>query len=542
MNNLEDRLNNAISWREGDGLYPYYMMESENKNFTDVLYLFGAFPNLKGINLEYNRMISTIKKNIANLIRETDDPEDEYFNFYCNAEELECIILSEELGDDLASVSKKLLKIELLKDVYSIIDFNLDPKTKSTIVKSQLRDVEQKLNEIKDFGSINPFNLLSAKKLKISPYKQLCVGSMSKLFSCITESCGIPVYEKYKIFSYLNGKVSTPNSDLGIKYSARDEDSGEYRDLLMFRGYFKDGLEEIVKKREELLKEKPCFLKPKHGACGNHIVHLSYEDGKVTLRTKTNYSNFISMHINPDLRKIVVDKDFEGFEVEEGIENLGGKRVYFQIDNRHFFAELDPFDEENNASAIFEDGIRRDTFSPLPAEYFANCNFKRIKDEDNYIYEIEVDNLSNFLYGLEAMMLDLDISTYMEQEINIPKIDGKTWEIRQVNISREFNNPPVPLANYVKMGGNDYLGGLSKGGHGKDSREIVFQAYKQIRPYDSDEHLTNLTNEYLKEIEFKAIQVSELLSEYMTEVCREKLPELPFDEVNCDHLSTDFMA
>jgi len=544
MSDLEEKLDQIIPWREGDGVHPYYFMSKENKSATNLIFALTGIHDknkkdlLVEINEEYTKLMDSIKEGIEHFSTEISKDYRERTEF-CNLKDLNMSLITEELDDSSSSVSKKLLKIELLKTAKFVVENQRAIIPSSTLLKCELNNAERELAKIKDFSELNPYNLYSAKKLNLSPYSPLNMGSMAQLFSSITESCEFPIYEKYKMFSYLNGKVPTAKNDLGVNHPGRNET--DY--LLLDRRNVENDLEELVKKREELLRERSCYLKPKHGACGDFIIHLSYDenDNKVLLKTKTDFLHLFKLFTNPDARKIFLDKNFDGFEIEETNSEEGDKLINFNIGQRKYFAEINYFDEETFFS-IHDITYDHFTLSTIPLEFLANCEFKHVKDDDSLIFEVEVDKLSNFLYGLETMMIDLGKPTYTEQEVDIPKIKGNTWEIRQISIAQYFNEEPEQIVNYVKMGGNDYLGGLSKGGHGRETREIVLEAYKQIRPNEDEEVLNDLTEFYIQEVETRSEKVSNLLSQYMNEVLEEKLPDIPISHIVCDCLSTDFMA
>lgn len=106
-----------------------------------------------------------------------------------------------------------------------------------------------------------------------------------------------------------------------------------------------------------------------------------------------------------------------------------------------------------------------------------------------------------------------------EAPINVPKYDGKTWEIRNVIVCPD--KKPILAASYAKIGKGEDFSNIMLGGKPEDPKKVIQRIYDSIgKGGNTDRVLT-----YLEKNNTMSIQASELLISYM-----KSLAEIHLDE------------
>ncbi len=359
------------------------------------------------------------------------------------------------------------------------------------------------------------------------------------------------MYKKDEFLRVMEGKVPVQQSDRGL-YPIGDIGT-EFDDITLWNSTpesFQELYTPLVERRAELLGRGPIYMKPQQGACAFGISRLEYDGQEVTIRTEYDFFHRSVMVLSsPVIYQIIFEgrtdvlelleesKDEDNFNVIEkfkinGVGGLEGilveKTTYCQDEITTFHLNY----ENGEPLGIYCD----------PVSYFLHHFQFRKVDEKTYKVAVSGENLPQLFLGLEALYADDKLPTYVEEEVKIPKIDGKTWEIRVINFSSEFENA-TPYAMYAKLGENDFVANISRGGKGRSVEEIVRSAYRQVRPEAAEEEIERLAGKYVSDIETQAKTTVEILSEYLTERAR-SLDVLPahFQKVPVDSISTDFIA
>ena len=206
-----------------------------------------------------------------------------------------------------------------------------------------------------------------------------------------------------------------------------------------------------VMKREveppELFHERACVLrradlygKPEIGARSAGVVRMSY-DGGLHVHDPTHALDLPEECFDPAFREQVL-------ELSDSCEE--SSFIYNGKEYENFFGNVscEGFD-----------------FLPFMMEEFRGV--QREKHGSGFtLYGVE--RLPHVLYALH---LSYKAGLCCEQALDVPLLDGRTWEIRQICVSAEGN--AQPFAAYAKIGRDPYIGNVSAGGSGAPALETV---------------------------------------------------------------------
>lgn len=128
----------------------------------------------------------------------------------------------------------------------------------------------------------------------------------------------------------------------------------------------------------------------------------------------------------------------------------------------------------------------------------------------------------------------------IERGLQIPKIDGKVWEIRTVVQSP--NKEPEVVGPYAKLGSNELASNVSLGGHGLEAVKVISQVYSGMYPHKSPVEIGQLVQEFFTRANKIAVDATRAVNDDMKSTGKKLVPKFPERELYVRQAAVDITA
>lgn len=255
---------------------------------------------------------------------------------------------------------------------------------------------------------------------------------------------------------------------------------------------------EMMEERARMLEDNDIYVKPDSGSAASQVMRLSYEDDQMKIRSADpNVVKTITAYADHDVhRRARTASQGESLQYEDNQLPLQDAR--------------------------------------RPGVPKINIKQEQIQDSSQSLTIDTTDiGLEQTLFELEQLYHMNGTISYAETALNPLLIEGNTWEIRTINQYNFLGEREVTAA-YAKVGSDDVVANISRGGEGIKPRKAATRAFK------GHETAEDVADQFINDVYEASNEIARTLDSFIAKITGEEFYlDKRFTDVAIDFMPDD---